>query len=57
MIVIAYLPVLSAVVGLILYFVSTNGKVQRVGEILFFCGVLAFLLTQGNASSVVRIGK
>ena len=55
MIVIAYLPVLAAIIGLLLYFVSTNAKVQRVGEILFFAGTLAFLLTSGGTT--VRLGK
>lgn len=39
------LSALVAVVGVILFFASkTNADLKRVGEIMFFCGLLAFLL-------------
>ncbi len=38
------LPLFFAVVGLLLYVASTNGKVAEIGRIMFFCGMLAFLL-------------
>ncbi len=47
---IVYLAPLIAVVGLIIYLaVNNNAKVMRIGEIMFFCGLLAtlFLLTGG----------
>lgn len=46
---IAIFPVIIAVIGILLYFVSANGKVQEVGKIMFFCGllVLTFVLAHG----------
>lgn len=39
-----YVAVLVALIGLLLYVLSTNVKVQELGRILFFCGTLATLL-------------
>jgi len=40
--IIAWLPVLFAVVGWIIYFVSTkNPKVTETGRLVFFAGILA----------------
>lgn len=39
-----YSSLLIALIGLIMYFVATNGKVSEVGRICFFSGLLAFLL-------------
>jgi hypothetical protein len=41
---IVYLSLLVAIVGVLMYGLATNAKVVRIGEILFFCGLLAFLL-------------
>ncbi len=51
--VIAWFPILIAFVGVLLYFISANGKVQEVGRIMFFCGllVLCFALSR----EVVRL--
>jgi hypothetical protein len=39
-----YVPLLVALVGLIMYLIAkTNAEVRRIGEILFFCGLLATL--------------
>ena len=38
-----YLPLLVAIVGVLAYALSTNGKVQEMGRIAFFCGLLVFL--------------
>ena len=54
MIVIAIVPLLVAVVGLLMWFVSGNGKVQELGRLLFFCGALVTLFVMGG--KVVRIG-
>ncbi len=35
---------LVAVVGLLLYALASNPKVARIGELMFFCGLLATLL-------------
>lgn len=39
----AYLPLLIALAGLLLYVLPANGKVQEIGRILFFAGVLVFI--------------
>jgi len=45
---VAYLSLIVAIIGLIMYFVASNPKVQRVGEILLFTGTLAFFLIVGS---------
>jgi hypothetical protein len=37
------LQLLVALIGLLMFVLSANPKLVRVGEILFFCGVLSFL--------------
>lgn len=41
---IALLAVVIAVIGLLMYAWAGNPKLQEVGRIMFFCGLLAFLL-------------
>lgn len=39
------LSALIALIGVVMFFaVKTNADLKRVGEIMFFCGLLAFLL-------------
>lgn len=38
---IALFPIIVAILGILLWFVSANGKVQEAGRIMFFCGLLA----------------
>ena len=38
---IAWFPILVALIGVLLWFISANGKVQEAGRIMFFCGLLA----------------
>lgn len=38
--VIAYIPLLAAVVGVLLYALASNAKIQEVGRIMFACGFL-----------------
>lgn len=38
------LPLLIALIGLLMYVLATNGKVQEIGRIMFAFGLLAFLL-------------
>jgi Na+/phosphate symporter len=45
-----YLSLLVALIGLILYFIATNPKVQELGRICFFSGLLAFLLRSTGPS-------
>ena len=40
------LSVLVAIVGLLMYFLAANPKVEEVGRIMLFSGLLAFLLRQ-----------
>lgn len=42
---IVYLSLLIALIGVLLYFISANPKVQECGRIWFFCGSLAFLMS------------
>lgn len=41
---IIYLSLLVAIIGVLIYALSTNGKVAEIGRIMFGCGLLAFLL-------------
>lgn len=45
---IVLLPVLIALVGLLMYALSANPKVSEIGRIMFFAGLLAFLLVGGE---------
>lgn len=45
---IAYLALIVAVVGMLLYALATNAKVAEIGRILFFCGALTFTLALGG---------
>jgi len=40
-----YFSLLVALIGLLMFVLCTNPKLVRIGEILLFCGVLAFLIT------------
>ena len=46
--IIAYIPLLFAIAGLLLFALASNPKVVRVGEIMFFCG---FLVTMFSLAS------
>jgi hypothetical protein len=40
-----YLDLLVAIIGLVVWFAAvTNNKLAEVGRVMFFCGLLAFLL-------------
>lgn len=47
------LPLLFALVGLLMYALSANGKLVEVGRIMFFCGLLAFLLR--GAENILKV--
>lgn len=47
-------PALVCLVGLLMYALATNGKLVRIGEIMFFCGLLAMLLTMPEAIKLIR---
>lgn len=42
-------PLLVAVIGLLVYALSTNAKVAELGRIAFFAGLLAALISSGHA--------
>ena len=45
-----YIPLLAAIIGVLLYALSTSSKVQEMGRIAFFCGLLVTLMQlQGHA--------
>jgi hypothetical protein len=45
-----FLSLLVAIIGLLIYALATNGKVVEIGKIMFWTGLLAFLLTVTSAS-------
>lgn len=51
--IIALAPLIIAIVGLLMWSLSSNPKVQRIGEILFFCGAL--VVTLGLGSKTVHL--
>jgi hypothetical protein len=52
---IIYLSLLVALVGVLMYALSANPKLQEIGRISFFAGLLAFLLlaSSGHALRVI----
>jgi len=51
-----YLSLLVALVGVLMYALSANPKLQEIGRISFGVGLLAFLLTAAGAHalSIIR---
>jgi Na+/phosphate symporter len=47
------LAALVCIVGLLMYALSANGKVQEIGRIMFFAGLLAFLLGAPHIASAL----
>ena len=45
-----YLSLIIAVLGLVVYMVSTNAKTAECGRIAYFAGLLAFLILLGSRS-------
>lgn len=41
------LPLLVSIIGLLIYALAKDGKVTEIGRIMFFAGLLAFLLQAG----------
>jgi hypothetical protein len=50
--VIIYLPLLISIIGLLMYALSANAKVVEIGRIMFWTGLLAFLL---HADALVKV--
>jgi hypothetical protein len=53
---IIYLSLLVAIVGLLMFGLSTapNGKMIEIGKIMFWTGLLAFLLTDSGLSVLLN---
>jgi Na+/phosphate symporter len=49
------LPLLICVIGLLMYALSANPKLVEIGRIMFFVGLLAFLLGAGPVVSSLRV--
>lgn len=49
------LTLLVALIGILMYALCTNPKLQEIGRIMFFCGLLAFLL--GGAPRLIELVK
>lgn len=50
-----YVSLLVALVGVLMYALSTNAKVVEIGRIMFGAGLLAFLIASG--ASGVGLGR
>jgi hypothetical protein len=50
------ITLLVALVGLLMYILAANPKVQEIGRIMFWTGLLAFLLG-GGVAGVLHLGK
>lgn len=44
-----FLSLIVAAVGVVIYFIATNPKVSECGRVMFWTGLLAFLLANGGA--------
>lgn len=51
---IAIVPLVACVIGLLMWWVSQNGKVQEAGKWLFICGLLITLYVVANHT--IKIG-
>jgi hypothetical protein len=49
-----YLSLLVAVIGLLMYALCTNPKFTEIGRIMFWTGLLAFLLGDSGLLNVLR---
>jgi hypothetical protein len=50
---IAYFPLIVALIGLLMFFVSPNTKVMETGKIMFWTGLLVTLFTV--AQKIIRL--
>ena len=49
-----WIQLLIALIGLGMYGFATNPKLIRIGEIMFFCGLLSFLMLFNHTVSFLR---
>lgn len=52
MILIATIPVLAAIVGLLMYALCANPKLAEIGRLLFFAGILVALFAMQGAGAI-----
>lgn len=52
-----YVNLLLAILGALVYYVTTNPKVARLAELVFFAGLLAFLFRFPDAAGVVVLRR
>jgi hypothetical protein len=50
--IVATIPVLFAVFGLILYVIPGSAERREIGRIMLFCGLLVALFATGNAGAI-----
>lgn len=48
-------PFVICIVGLLMYALASNPKVVRIGEIMFFCGLLVALMAVGDAKGMLKL--
>lgn len=51
---IIFLPLLVAMIGVLIYALATNPKFAEIGRIMFWTGLLAFLLESRQLITVIR---
>jgi Na+/phosphate symporter len=49
---IIYFSLLVALIGVLMYALVVNPKLQEIGRIMFFCGLLAFLIAIGTGHAI-----
>ena len=49
---IIYLPLLISIIGLLMYVLAGNPKIVEIGRIMFWTGLLAFLMGGGAIHAV-----
>jgi uncharacterized membrane protein len=50
--IIATIPTLFAVVGVLMFYASKNPKLVEIGKIMFFCGLLVALFALGHSGPI-----
>jgi len=55
--IIVFVPALVMIIGLLMYALAANPKLQEIGRIMFFCGLLALTLQSDNVSKLIIGGS
>lgn len=51
---ILYLSLLVALIGVLMYALCVNPKLAEIGRLMFACGLLAFLLNDGQVVNLIH---